>query len=62
MMRVESLNDTVSALPNLLADGHRLVRFLGQRVELGNSVIKCLLGKMAGTVGAVQDLVAAPQV
>ena len=33
------------------------VRLLGKRVELGNSVIKGLLGKVASTVRRVQDLV-----
>jgi hypothetical protein len=33
------------------------VGFLGQRVELSNSVIESLLGEMACTVGGVQDLV-----
>lgn len=33
------------------------VRFLGQRVELSDSIIESLLGKMASTIGGVQDLV-----
>ena len=37
---------------------HALVRLLGQSVELGNGVVEGLLGEMARSVGAVQDLVA----
>ena len=33
------------------------VAFLGERVELGNSVIERLLGKVASTVRRIQDLV-----
>lgn len=33
------------------------VAFLGERVKLSNSVIERLLGKVASTVGRVQDLV-----
>lgn len=33
------------------------VRLLGQRVELGNGIVKGLLGQVAGAVGRVQDLV-----
>lgn len=35
-----------------------LVRLLGQGVELGNSIVERLLGEVASTVGAVEDLVA----
>lgn len=33
------------------------VRLLRQRIELGNSVVKGLLGQMAGPIGRVKDLV-----
>jgi hypothetical protein len=33
------------------------VRFLGQRVELGNGIVEGLLGKVASTVWRIQDLV-----
>jgi hypothetical protein len=33
------------------------VRLLGERVELGDCIIESLLGKVAGTVGGVEDLV-----
>ena len=36
-----------------------LVRLLGQCVELGNGVVECLLGEVASSVWAVEDLVAA---
>ncbi len=38
-------------------EGAVAVRLLGQRVELGNGVVKGLLGKMASAVGRVEDLV-----
>ncbi len=39
---------------------HQLIGLLGQRVELGNGVVECLLGEVASAIGAVQDLVAVP--
>ena len=57
-MRVESLTDNVSALPTPFAADKALVGLLGQRVKLGNGVVKCLLGKVACAIGAVQNLVA----
>ena len=38
-----------------------LVRLLGKRVELGNSVVKGLLGEVASTIRAIEDLVATDQ-
>lgn len=38
-------------------EGAVAVRLLGEGVELGNGVIKSLLGQVASTVGRVQDLV-----
>lgn len=38
-------------------EGAVAVRLLGQGVELGDGVVKGLLGKVASTVGRVQDLV-----
>lgn len=34
-----------------------LVALLRERVELGDGVVECLLGEVAGAVGAVEDLV-----
>ena len=33
------------------------VRLLGQRIELSNSIVECLLGKMTCTVWGVEDFV-----
>lgn len=38
-------------------EGRVLVALLAQSVELGDSIVKCLLGQTAGLVGLVQDLV-----
>ncbi len=38
-------------------EGAVTVRLLRERIELGNGVVKRLLGQVAGTVGRVQDLV-----
>lgn len=38
-------------------EGAVAVALLGEGVKLGNGVVKGLLGKMAGTVGRVEDLV-----
>lgn len=38
-------------------EGRVAVRLLGERVELGNGVVKGLLGEVARTVGRVEDLV-----
>lgn len=38
-------------------EGAVTVRLLRQRVELSNGIVESLLGKVAGTVGGVQNLV-----
>jgi hypothetical protein len=56
MMRVESL--LVSSCPGLKLVIDALVGLLGQSVELSNGVVESLLGEVARSVGAVEDLVA----
>ena len=38
-------------------EGGVLVAFFAEGIQFGNGIIECLLGKVASTVGRVQDLV-----
>lgn len=62
MMRVESLKKKrqLCLFPPCL--GYALVGFLGKGVELGNSVVESLFGKVASPVGGVENLIAIPGV
>jgi hypothetical protein len=38
-------------------EGRVLVAFFAEGIQFGNSIIECLLGKVASTVGGVENLV-----
>jgi hypothetical protein len=57
MMRVESLHN-MSARPLVPYQSNSLVRLFGEGIELGDSIVESLFGKVTSSVWAVEDLVA----
>lgn len=58
MIKVESLKKReMSDVSRRPIASDLLVRFFGEGVKLGNGIIECLLGEVAGSVGAVEDFV-----